>query len=280
MNSTLIIGVNSFLGKYLAKYLNKEAKENLIGIYRESYDDVIKDYYSELFPVEKLDSIRNDIKTVYLLASYIPYSKMNEPNERLVQDNIVLVNKVCQKFKKSKIVFTSSVSVYGENREIPITECSSFINPNLYGLSKISGETILRNHKHFGIIRLSSLYGVGMNNQTFLPKIIEKAKKEKKIILYGNGERKQDYFYVKDAVRLCYEVARYEKNDIFLGVQGDSLSNTQVAMLVQHHLPQVEISFEGKDESVSCVYSSKKIALDLKFQPKYSLKTTISTLLK
>lgn len=76
-----------------------------------------------------------------------------------------------------------------------IIERTRTCNPNQHGMTKLTSELLMVHyHKETVIIRFSPLYGRGMCPETFIPRIIKDAKKKKIITLWGDGQRKQDYF--------------------------------------------------------------------------------------
>ncbi|WP_375558875.1 NAD-dependent epimerase/dehydratase family protein [Bernardetia sp. OM2101] len=274
MDSILIVGANSFLAKYIVDNNTENVVDGIFNLQKPTNSN-----YNNLFSVQELKNITYQYDKIFLLASFIPYGKMNEANPNLITSNIDLISQVSKNFPSSKIIFASSVSVYGENQQFPLSIDSAFKNPNLYGLSKLAGETIIKNHAKYGIIRFSSLYGIGMNKQTFLPKVIQSAIIKNKITVFGDGSRLQDYFHVADAARLCMSVSEYPQNDTFLGVQGSSVSNLEVVKAIKKAIPNLKINFEGEDKTPSFVYQNKSTSEKLNFTPKYNLETQIKNLI-
>ena len=101
---------------------------------------------------------------------------------------------------------------------------------NEYGLSKLWAEKIIqRNSKAFVIFRISSLIGENMKSNSFIPKIIDKALNNGKIIILGNGERLQNYIDVRDLSMMIEKSLNSSSNEILLGVTEKSYSNIQIA---------------------------------------------------
>lgn len=278
MKRILIVGANSFLAKSILENYSKYLSDYVIdGVFNQNKP--IEKEYANLFSVKELEKIPYQYDKIFLLASFIPYGKMNDANSNLVLSNIDLISRVSKKIPTSKIIFASSVSVYGINSKLPLSINSAFENPNLYGLSKLAGEAIIKNHAQYGIIRFSSLYGTGMNRHTFLPKIIQSAIQTNQITIFGDGTRLQDYFHVNDAAKLCINVADYSQNDTFLGVQGKSVSNLEIAQSIKKYIPNLKINFKGQDNSPSFVYQNDFTTEKLNFTPNSDLETEIKNLI-
>ena len=153
-----------------------------------------------------------------------------------------------------------------------VSENSPLNNPNTYGMSKLVGEFIAKFHPHSSITRFSSLYGIGMNETTFLPKIIHSALHKKKITLWGDGSRKQDYLHVADAAELCILTGLTgKKGKVYLGANGQSYSNLEVAHIVQKCVPGCRIEYSGENYAHSSHYNNKWTMKELNFVPKISL---------
>ncbi|TAF34972.1 MAG: NAD(P)-dependent oxidoreductase [Cytophagales bacterium] len=275
---TLIVGMNGFLATHLAQKLAET--DELHGVYNHRSDSRARDLYASATHISELEHMPKDFEVIYLLASYIPYGKMTEADSRYITTNIDLPSRVVRCFSESRIVFASSVSVYGQSLGRTLNENAAFVNPSLYGLSKISGECIVQNHPNYGIIRFSSLYGLGMYMGTFLPKIISSAQETQKITLLGEGTRLQDYLHVEDAATLCQSVGKSSTNAIFMGVQGHSISNLEVAKAVQVCLPDTEIELKDTDFSESFVYDNSLTAKILNFKPVKSLADSLKQFIK
>ncbi len=270
----LIVGINGFLGNELTKVCLANEWDTE-GVYFQSPPSL----GITMVEMKDISTLSPNYDVVFLLAAKIPYGKYNTPDFSVVEANVLLVNTVCKQFPLSKIVYTSSISVYGNPplRE-KITENTAFDNPPLYGLSKLAGEYIVRNHPKFSIIRYTSLYGKGMYEGTILPNMIKQSKSAGGITVWGNGERKQDYIHVSDAAQIAVAAALKAENQIYLGVTGHSVSNLEVANIIRE-LTGCVIGFEGQDFSPSFEYDNSYTVTQLQFSTKISLIKGIQELL-
>lgn len=270
----LVVGAGSFLGKYLVAALVQN-NHSVTGSHHRS-EPKNKGYRA--ITTEEIFSSGSKFDHIYILSSYIPYGSMNTPSQEFVKVNVDLVMRICRQFPQSRIIFASSVSVYG----IPtgeLNEDSAYNAPDLYGQSKLCGEFIVKNQPSYAIVRFSSLYGKGMNSVTFLPRIINSAREEKDIRLYGDGSRKQDYLHIKDAAGYLVAAADCRRNGTFLGVYGASYSNLQIAGIVADQIPGVTISYTGSDNSPSFSYNNSKTNQYLGFKPSIDPQQGIGTLI-
>ena len=101
------------------------------------------------------------------------------------------------------IVFFSSSYVYsGEPRNIMVQENKKLQPNHNFGVGKRFFEEMLkRSYKNFDIYRLSSVFGEGKPRKpNAIYNMVEQAKNEKKIDLWGSGERKMQYISLDDVI--------------------------------------------------------------------------------
>lgn len=123
---------------------------------------------------------------------------------------IILLNQEnSEKKEPARIVYASTVTVYGITPSLPVSE-SCGINPlTIYDEHKALAEIQLRGKGNYSadnvILRLSNVYGYGLNNSSsadrgVLNQITLKAIKGSVIELYGGGEFLRDYVHLEDVV--------------------------------------------------------------------------------
>jgi UDP-glucose 4-epimerase len=270
----LVVGPDGFLAREVLAQLPAEERSRIVLLGRKEMTGR-DNYFSDVATLKKAVP---EIDVVYLLGAYIPYGALQSGDTTLVKTNIELVADISLSYPVSRIVFSSSVSVYGTPLQLPIAVDSPFNNPDLYGMSKLAGEAIVRNHRHFAIIRFSSIIGKGMNNLTMIPRMIAAAGTGT-ITVWGDGGRLQNYIDVRDAARLCLLTAQSDKNIVALGVGAQSHSNAAIAEQIGL-LTRASVEFTGTDKSPSFVYQVDASYEGLNFAPLYSIEQTLNDLIK
>lgn len=249
----LIVGINSFLGK--AIYELTKANYVICGVYNNN-----KEYIPDNIETLQVDSISTlqgrNFTHIYLVSSYVPGAGEKFSDQKLTNANVLLPRSISELFPSSRIVFCSSVSVYENvtNKEA-ISIASIPMPQSKYALSKLWGERIIEDHPSYAIIRISSMYGVGMKNVTFIPRIIEDASLRGEIVLQGDGSRMQNYIHVNDVAGIAVKAANFSKNITLLAVDDNSYSNKNIAEIVLEIIPGV-LSFSGYDYSKSSCYDN------------------------
>lgn len=105
------------------------------------------------------------------------------------------------------VVFASSREVFGGLKKLPADEESERLPLNAYGVSKVCGEDLMKQHaSNYGIraltVRFCGVY-TGTNDilDRVIPRFILTAHKGKPLTVEdGGGKKKWDYVYIDDAV--------------------------------------------------------------------------------
>ncbi len=276
MKKVLVIGANGFLGRNVAnKCVNMGWVTDAVV---NSSSDKVPSGVRTIYNSHELEKLKeNEYDYIINTAAFIPYGQYNTPNEGFIISNINLPLSLHTLFPNSKIVFSSSISVYGNNIGV-VNEKSDIISPTLYGLSKLTGELITKHHSAYAIVRFSSLYGSGMYTGSFIPRVVSDAKTKGKITLLGTGERKQNYLHISDAADYCIHAALYGQNEVYLGVSTHAYENREVAAIVSANVEGCEVIFNGEDTSPSFLYINEFTINSLNFSPKIRLEEGIKEL--
>lgn len=271
----LVIGANSFLAQEIIKRLM--LFDDVLGVYNIKTDNLLQKI--DYIPMCKFDNLRDDFDIVYLISAYIP-PKGDEINKsQLVEVNQKLPKKVVEKFKHAKIIYASSVSVYGFH-DVIINEKTKVAPLSDYAASKLIGELEISKHNSYAIIRISSMYGIGMNTSTFIPQIIQSAINKGNIEILGEGKRLQNYIHVSDVADFFVKVSGININNTYLATAEKSTMNIKIAKMVQNLLPTIKINFIGLDNSPSFVYDAHATYEKLNSKPLIRLEDGLKELIK
>jgi UDP-glucose 4-epimerase len=107
-------------------------------------------------------------------------------------------------------VYSSSASVYGNARVVPMTEEHPFDNRSMYGATKIAGEQFLRafNDQHglaYVAMRYMNVYGPRMDDKgvyvSVIVKVLERIANGERPTIHGDGSQAFDFVHVSDVAR-------------------------------------------------------------------------------
>lgn len=243
----LIVGVNSFLSNAINKlHLNDEVD----GVYYTKANPSFRMNYS----IDQLEEIHTEYDVVYIVSALISNDLQQLNN--ILQLNVKDINRIKDKFSTSRIILCSSVSVFDALQAGNVDDVTIPTPMTIYGISKLMSEQIIRQHKNYGIIRISSMYGVGMKASTFLPKIIQHALDANKINLLGTGARLQNYVHVQDVAGLAKKLGIISNNETIFAIHPKNYSNSEVASIVQQ-LTGCSIIYTGEDSTRSITYTTE-----------------------
>ena len=124
-----------------------------------------------------------------------------------------------QKIKCKHFIYASSMSVYGDVGDKPVSENHICVPKSFYGASKLASENYIRIFKNkkvnSTILRIFNAYGPGQNlensKQGMLSIYLDQIFKKKKIILRGSKNRSRDFIYIEDVVNIVLKIMGNKK---------------------------------------------------------------------
>lgn len=261
----LITGIKGFLGRNLIKSLYKHELFGL-GTDEETISNI------RVFNSNNLDKLEMDIDLVIICHAAVASGTITISNEKLFNVNVLLTEKIIDKFKSASLIYISTTSVYDMNADC-VTE-SSNVNPQSnYSLSKLWAEKIISINKKSVILRISSMFGIGMKENTLIPNYVNKAVKNGLIEVWGKGSRLQNYIHVDDVVQYINLIIQNQENlygKILLGVSKKQYSNLEIAQIILKNT-EGKINFINEDNSKSFCYNNKYTTDLLNWEPQVDI---------
>lgn len=191
-----ITGATGFLGKHLIEELR---------IKNLNYSILDRKKHDLLKPETLKDLIIGRDIVIHLAGINIgPYNKILNIN---VLGTLGLLDAMIKYSPNSKIIFASTFQVY--------------VPQSLYGLSKKFAEDIIKYYVFMykikaSILRLTNIYGPGCKPfyNSVIATFIDQIKQNTPILIYGNGNRKRDYLYVRDVADAIVKAIIFDPNNI------------------------------------------------------------------
>ena len=213
----LITGSGTLIGNNIANYLLKK-KKFIFAIYNKHKPQNLKRYKNCRLVkanLEKNIKFNNYFDVLIHCASKIPNDKINKKNFKA---NIKMTNnllKLCKKFKCKRIIYLSTMSVYGEIKSKIVYENLKPKNIDLYGLSKrISENKILSFAKeNFSVATIFRLPGiVGKDSKyNFLSNTLNKIKNNQPITISNLNDNFNNVVHINNLQEIVYQSIRKEK---------------------------------------------------------------------
>ncbi|MBU2104833.1 MAG: UDP-glucose 4-epimerase GalE [Nanoarchaeota archaeon] len=309
----LVVGGAGYIGTHAVKELLKAGYEvvvydNLSSGFREALPQGINFIKGDLNNPSLLSQVfrMHNFDSVIDFAGHIEVSESMKDPAKFYRDNVLgLVNllKIMQENSVRNIVYSSSASVYGEPKQIPIPEEYVGSTNNVYGETKVIAERMLNFFdKIYGIKSVCLRYfnasgadesgeiGENHNPETHLIPLIYQVPlgKRQHITIFGNdyptkdGTCVRDYVHVTDLAQAhilamkC--LAKEMQTKIYNVGTGRGYSVQEIInaarKITGHEIPVVigSCRFGDPAELVAC---TEKIKTELGWKPKMSNLQTI-----
>jgi UDP-glucose 4-epimerase len=224
----LITGGAGFIGKKLANFLS--GKNFYVLVLDDLSSGNLKELNNEInfekisiLNKEKLEIQFKKFKPDYVFHLAALNMRSLNAGEELLSTNILGTQNVLRCSVGSsvkKVIFSSSAAVYGNAEKFPISESSKLKLLNIYGVSKVASEYLIKSILDesgisYSILRLSNVYGPGQrfdNEGGVVSIFCNNFKKGKKIVIFGDGRQTRDFIYVDDVLDALYKSMIYKGN--------------------------------------------------------------------
>jgi UDP-glucuronate 4-epimerase len=238
----LITGVAGFIGFNIAEHLLKN-NYKVFGL--DNFDK----YYSISLKKKRLSILKKDKNFIFSKIDIINKKKLNiffkkkkfdiiihlaaqagvrysfiNPGKYIDTNIFGFLNiiHIAKKYKIKNIVYASSSSVYGENKNFPLKENEKLNPKNIYAVSKkLSEEMAEMYHKTSGIkfvvLRFFTVYGEWGRPDMFMMKLFKSHMTNKTFYLNNYGNHLRDFTYIGDVVKAISKLIKkkFKGHEVF-----------------------------------------------------------------
>ena len=159
-----------------------------------------------------------------------------------------------------KIIFSSSLYVYGKSNESGFNENDIFNPHTIFGVSKCAGENLLKFvSQKYGLeyvcLRYFFVYGPkqyqGLGYKSVIVKNFQRLLDNKSPIVFGDGEQVQDHIYIDDVVDATIKSleTQYVNTSYNIGSNERYSINELVRKMMKIENKLVDIDYQNKDET-------------------------------
>lgn len=304
----LVTGGAGYIGSAAVKALIKKDHEvivvdNLSKGKKELIDEKAKFYNVDLADKEGLSKVfsENKIDVVVHFAAYKAVGESMQ-NAAKYSDNIIGTTNLLNLMVKNnvpKIIFSSSACVYGEAKEIPITEDSPIQKPdNYYGYTKMACEHMIKWYskvhrikyislRYFNVAGDAGLHYIDPEAENVFPILIEALTgKREKFIVFGDdyntrdGTCIRDYIDVNDLVEAHVLALSLDENNIINLGSSNGVSVMELVRLTEEVTGKklnCEIGPRRKGDIAVSIASNEKAKKLMAWEPKRSIKEMIKS---
>ncbi|WP_143315755.1 NAD-dependent epimerase/dehydratase family protein [Clostridium sp. HBUAS56017] len=238
----LITGCNGFIGSHLVNlYISKGYEVYGIDVINSKssmrnckfmecnlLDDDLSETYREISPDIFIHCAGNAS-----VATSVKYPEMD------FDSNVSVLYKTLSSLSRANInprfIFLSTAAVYGNPKQLPISEKTIAAPISPYGLHKKMCEDLCHYYRevkghNISVVRIFSAYGEGLRKQ-ILWDMYNKYKNKGYIELFGTGNETRDFINIYDLVQALDLIINDEKTDFVYNVaNGEEISIKTLAL--------------------------------------------------
>lgn len=251
----LITGGLGFIGSHIANELLEDNEVVILDNLSTGNINNLKNPNHENLKIIKEDIRNTDLNDLTSNIDYIFHlaamASVPLSIDKPVESSEINLNATIRLLKSAadndveKIVFSSSSSVYGQNRNMPLKETEQPMPMSPYAASKASCELYLKSfHDSYGLnyisLRYFNVFGPGQDKNSqyaaVIPNFISALLEGKRAEIYGDGEQTRDFIFIDDVVRANVNAAESDFNGIINVASGTKLSINQLYEIVRKTL--------------------------------------------
>jgi len=225
MKRVLITGVAGFIGSYVATRFLQEGYE-VVGIddlsngNQDNVPDGVELILGDLSQQSTVAKIPKACQKILHLAGQSSGEiSFDDPVVDLEKNTISTLNLIRYGIENAseRIVYASSMSVYGPVEDKPISESETCSPLSCYGVGKLAAEGYLHVYKDqlpYVSLRMYNVYGPGQDmknlRQGMVSIFLAQALESGNILVKGNTDRFRDLIYIDDVIEAWFRASTYE----------------------------------------------------------------------
>ena len=257
----VVTGCSGFIGFHLTNSL-LDSDHMVIGIdsLNNAYDVKLKEKRLEelnkkenflflnnnLSEQNSLDEVKkHELSTFYHLAARAGVRQSFLDPNSYIEDNTLAtanISNFCKEMSVQDLVLASTSSIYGDSGEnLMVEEKDEKIKPpSVYASTKLSGETLSKiiledTNTNLIISRFFTVYGPFGRPDMSILRFIHWIINEEKVQVFGDGEQRRSFTYVKDVVDALLKMSGLEKSHTFNVGSNITVSLNDVIKLIEEY---------------------------------------------
>jgi len=211
MGMIVVTGGSGFIGTHLCSLLSDEGhKIRIIDIAPPPLGGKAEFVRASVLDPIRLQKLFSGAEAVIHLAALIDVSASVTdpfPDFSVNLEGTMNVLEAARRAKVDKVKFASSAAVYGNTKDVPVSEDCTVQPLSPYGLSKLSAERyVLLYNSLYGMenhaLRLFNVYGKGQQPHNpysgVITKFAQAIATDAQPVIYGDGEQTRDFVHADD----------------------------------------------------------------------------------
>ena len=257
----VVTGCSGFIGFHLSNSL-LDSDHKVIGIdsLNNAYDVKLKEKRLEelnkkenflflnnnLSEQNSLDEVKkHELSTFYHLAARAGVRQSFLDPNSYIEDNTLATTNIsnfCKEMSVQDLILASTSSIYGDSGEnLMVEEKDEKIKPpSVYASTKLSGESLSKiiledTSTNLIISRFFTVYGPFGRPDMSILRFIHWIINEEKVQVFGDGEQRRSFTYVKDVVDALLKMSGLEKSHTFNVGSNMTVSLNDVIKLIEEY---------------------------------------------
>ena len=230
--NVLVTGAGGFVGGYIAKYLSR-CGYRVTGTVHKPYGKQYP-FHVVVCDFAQVITLQDTFDVIVHAAGSLPYKETDFT--KFKQNNIDAMANLLEFAKRTQVkrmIYLSTIGIYGEFRDTVITEESDRINPGAYGITKYVAECLLRAADGIeGIsLRMPGIIGKGSRG-VWLPNTVEKFRRNEDVKIYSPDFQTKNFVWVEDLAKFLDKLIQMDswKYDVVNLACSQSASVREIVM--------------------------------------------------
>ena len=235
----MVIGIDSLNNAYDVKLKEKRLEE----LNKKENFSFLNNNLSEK---NSLDEVKkHDLTTFYHLAARAGVRQSFLDPNSYIEDNTLATTNIsnfCKEMSVQDLILASTSSIYGDSGEsLMVEEKDEKIKPpSVYASTKLSGESLSKiiledTSTNLIISRFFTVYGPFGRPDMSILRFIHWIINEEKVQVFGDGEQRRSFTYVKDVVDALLKMSGLEKSHTFNVGSNMTVSLNDVIKLIEEY---------------------------------------------
>jgi len=273
-----ITGGLGFIGSRIVEKLLKHGHSvSVIDIRKDKAPEGTEIHLADVTNFDQMIQLLSNVDVVYHLANTVLNVARRQPHLAVNLDILGTANilEACVKNGVKKIIYASSFYVYdGLSNSLKVDENwrSDIFKTEMFGITKLVCERLVLEYNSlyglkYVILRYGPVYGSSDRCTSVIFEFVKTGLRGDPLIIWGSGERKNQYTYVEDIAEGSASVLPFE-NEIFNLISPEYVKIRQITeFLSKKYGFKVDYDL-SKQEGPSMPYISPKKAMDkLRWNP-------------
>jgi len=292
----IVTGGAGFIGSHLVRQLVKENYEVIVidNLYSGKMENIphgVGFHNADIRKRESIEPFFKGAKYVFHLAA-IPSVQFSMENPTETNDvnlnGTINVLTAAKNAGVKRVIYSASSAVYGDAKNLPISESEPPKPKSPYALQKYASELYLKLFSEiYGLetvnLRYFNVYGDGQPSvgayASVIAKFLDLKKQNKKLTIVGDGKQTRDYVHVDDVARANIVAAKSDRvgrgESVNIG-SGKKYSVIEIAKIIGGDTEYLPPRIEPKDSLADITLA--KFLLD--WQPHITLEKGLKNLLQ